>query len=186
VRIAPWLVIVLAPMACAAAIGQPEAEAAPSYTIQTSRGAVARIGGFRPNRDPTIRAAVRRFGRPSARRLTSDNSCRVDWRQLKLRIEFANFGAHGPGQTTCSPSVGKAQSFVARGPRFRTWEGLRPGADSRTVAELHPSADFREGSWWLRTAVSPFGDESEYGVVRALVSRGRVSGLAGWIGAAGE
>jgi hypothetical protein len=36
------------------------------------------------------------------------------------------------------------------------------------------------------TAVSPFGDQSEYPVVNAIVSGGRVTALAGWIGAAGE
>jgi hypothetical protein len=36
------------------------------------------------------------------------------------------------------------------------------------------------------TAISPFGDESEYPVVRALIAGGRVRALAGWIGAAGE
>jgi len=57
---------------------------------------------------------------------------------------------------------------------------------SSRVADLHPSAELRRGTWWLRTAVSPFGDESEYPVVQALVSRGRVQALSGWIGAAGE
>jgi len=60
------------------------------------------------------------------------------------------------------------------------------GHRSETILDRHPYAEFRRGTWWLRTAVSPFGDESEYAVVEALVSRGRVRALRGWIGAAGE
>ena len=58
--------------------------------------------------------------------------------------------------------------------------------DSASILRLHPQAEFRQGSWWLVTAISPFGDESEYPVVRALIAGGRVRALAGWIGAAGE
>jgi hypothetical protein len=103
-----------------------------------------------------------------------------------IRVYFANFGVAGAGQSTCSPAVGLAQSFTVRGRRFRTWKGLRPGARSSSVRERHPSARFRRGSWWLRTAQSRFGDESDYPVVEALVSGGRVRVRRGWTGAAGE
>jgi hypothetical protein len=160
--------------------------AATSYTIRTSGGSVARIGAFRIRRDPTIGAAARVFGQPSSRKLASGNSCLVDWRRLRLRIDFVNLGGYLPGQTTCTSSVGRAQSFTVRGRRFRTWEGLRVGHRSESILDRHPSAEFRHRTWWLRTAVSPFGDQSEYPVVDALVSGGRVRILRGWIGAAGE
>ena len=105
---------------------------------------------------------------------------------MRLRIYFANFGVTPPGETTCSSSVGQAQSFTVRGRRFRTWEGLRVGHRSDSILDRHHSAEFRGGTWWLRTAISPFGDESEYAVVEALVADGRVRILRGWIGAAGE
>jgi len=161
---------------------QAEATAS-SYTIRTSRGFVVRIGAFRTRRDETIAAAERVFGRASSRKLTR-GQCQVDWRGL--RIYFANFGGTRPGQTICSPTVGKAQSFTIRGPRFRTWEGLRVGHRSATVLDRHRAAEFRRGAWWLRTAVSPFGDESEYAVVSALPADGRIRVIKGWIGAAGE
>ncbi len=47
-----------------------------------------------------------------------------------------------------------------------------PGA-ARTppsIPDHHPNAKFTRGSWWLITAISAFGDESEYPVVQALVS----------------
>ena len=169
----------------AAAAAPHSSVAAVDHTIRTSDGYVARIGAFRLRRDPTIGAAARAFGQPSSRKLTI-GGCRVEWRQLRLRIDFANYGGHAPGQTTCSSSVGRAQSFVARGRRFRTWEGVRVGQRSESIVDRHSSAMFRRNSWWLRTAVSPFGDESEYAVVRAITANGRVVALGGWIGAAGE
>jgi hypothetical protein len=47
-------------------------------------------------------------------------------------------------------------------------------------------AERRRHGWWLRSAVSPFGDGSRYAVVRAAVSDRRVSAFSGWIGAAGD
>jgi hypothetical protein len=179
------VVAVLCPPSAGAAAPHGEAAVA-SYTIRTSGGYVARIGAFRTRRDPTIRAATRVFGPPSSRILRGNNACQVDWRRLRLRIYFANFGGTTSGETTCSASVGRAQSFTARGRRFRTWEGLRVGHRSATIIERHPSAEFRQGSWWLRTAISQIGDEHEHAVVSAIVSGGRVRILRGWIGAAGD
>jgi hypothetical protein len=158
---------------------------AATSTIRASTDAVSRIGTFQARKDATVGAAVRAFGAPSSRKLEGEG-CQVDWRRLKLRIYFANFGGFEPGLTTCSPSVGLAQSFTVRGRSFRTWKGLRPGQHSTSVRKRHPSARFRRGSWWLRTAKSRFGSESNYPVVEALVSGGRVRVLRGWIGAAGE
>jgi hypothetical protein len=163
----------------------PADAAAQRFVIRTSDGYVARIGSFRPSRNPTIASAVRTFGAPSSRRLDG-SACSVRWRRLKLKIVFANFGLAPPGQTTCSPSVGRAQSFTARGSRFQTWNGLRPGLPTSSILARHSEAAFRQNAWWLRTAVSPFGDNGEYGVVRALVGSGRVRAITGWIGAAGE
>ncbi len=169
-----------------ALLGAGSAHAASSYTVATSGGSVARIGSFRPGVDPTIGAATRAFGRPSSRTPTGDDVCVVTWRRLRLRVVFASFGAARPGRTTCTSGVGRAQSVTLRGRRFRTWRGLRVGDRSATIPRRHPGARFRQGSWWLRTATSVVGDESEYGVLRAIVSRGRVTALTGWIGAAGD
>jgi hypothetical protein len=162
------------------------AHAQSPFTMRTSDGAVARIGAFHPSRSPTLAAAIRVFGNPTSRRILTNNDCQVDWRRVRLRIQFANFGGHGPGETTCSPSVGRAQAFTVRGSRFRTSAGLRVGDQTTSIRRLYPAAELRDGSWWLITAVSPFGDQSEYPVLRAIVSGGRVRAIAGWIGAAGE
>jgi hypothetical protein len=126
---------VLVAAVAAAVVQAPLAQAQSTFTIRTSQGAVARIGAFHPSRSPTLAAAIRVFGRPSSRRLTTDNSCQVDWRRLRLRIMFANFGGHRPGQTTCTPSVGRAQAFTVARASARP-----PGCAS--VAARPPSSDF--------------------------------------------
>lgn len=158
----------------------------PSFVIRTSQGAVARIGAFHPSRRPTIAAAIRAFGRPTSRRLTNFNECRVEWRRLGLRIDFANLGGPRPGETTCSPAVGQAQTFTARGSRFITSAGLRVGDPSSAIPAIYPLAALTSGTWWLVTAISPFGDQGEYPVIRAIIGGGRVRAIAGFIGAAGE
>jgi hypothetical protein len=157
-----------------------------TFTIRASGGYVTRIGGFRPGTNPTIAAAERVFGPASSRDLGKYNDCRVTWSAFRLRINFANFGGHGPGETTCTASVGRSQSFSVRGSGIRTWKGLRVGQRSKVIRKRHPGAEFRRNTWWLKTAVSPFGDNSEYPVVSAIVARKRVKAIAGWIGAAGE
>ncbi len=160
-----------------------------SFEIRASGGlggSVTRLGAFRVRRDPTIRGAQRVFGRPSSRRLDRSGTCTVAWRRLRLRIYFANFGGTLPGQTTCTSTVGRAQSFVVRGRRFETWRGLRVGDPSREVLDRHPRAQFLQGRWWLTFAESPYGDGGEYPSLYATVSGGRVNALKGWIGAAGE
>lgn len=184
--IAALALSLLAPTAAEAEPAAGGAAVAAPHTIRVSGGYVTRIGAFRPRRDPTIAAAERVFGPASTRRLIGGNGCRVDWKRLKLRIVFANFGGSGPGETTCSAHVGKSQSFTVRGRRFRTWKGLRVRHRSATIPRRHRAAEFRRKSWWLKTAVSPFGDGSEYAVVRAIVADRRVRALKGWIGAAGE
>lgn len=154
-------------------------------TIRTDGRMVTRIGSFRPAADPTIAAAERAFG-PADSRAEVGEGCRVDWRGLRLRMYFANFGGFPPDRTVCHPRVGKAQTFTVRGARLQTWRGLRVGQRSAAVPRRHPAARFREGTWWLQTAVSRFGTSSEYAVLRAGVAGGRVRSLGGWIGAAGE
>jgi len=159
------------------------ATAASGYTIKTNSGSVARIGQFRPSKNPTLSAAQRVFGPASAMKNEYGLSgCRVDWKRLRLRIHFLNLG----GQDACSPVYGFAQSFTVRSSRFRTWGGLRVGNRSSTILDKHPWAEYRDDKWWLTSAVSPFGDGGDYPVVSAITRGGRVRSLSGWIGAAGE
>lgn len=154
-----------------------------ALTIRTADGVVSRIGPYKPRATPSLAAAERAFGRASTSGGDRGEACTARWRKLRLRILFANFG----GQPACS--AGFAQTFTVRGKRFRTWKGLRVGARTSSIRRRHPKAEFRDGSWWLQTAKSPFGGEgedAEYGVVRAIIGGGRVRALSGWIGAAGD
>src|SRR4051794_26167404 len=169
-----------------ALVAPVEAHAARKYTIGTRDGVVSRIGDFRTGRSATIAAAQRVFGKPIYRRLGRYGTCTVRWHRPLLTIQFENFAGRAPGQTTCTPSVGLAQGFIAQGGRFEIWRGLRVGDSRATMLDLHPLAEHRKGGWWLDTAVSPFGDKSEYAVLLARLSAGRVREFRGWIGAAGE
>jgi hypothetical protein len=180
-------------IAAAAAIASSAVPATPAaaYTINVAGGRVggyvSSIGDFRPSGDASIAAAQRVFGSPSSRKLTTDNSCDVRWRRLRLRITFANFGLPGPGQTACSDSASNAQTFRTRGPRFRTWRGLRVGRREESISDRHPTAELRRGTWWLKTSISLYGDDQEFPVVEAIVARtGRIRALRGWIGVAGD
>jgi hypothetical protein len=159
---------------------------ASAYTIDVGRLSVSSIGDFRPSRDPSIPAAERVFGPASSRRETSTSSCLVRWKRLRLEITFTSFDTPGPSR--CRGTIGRAQVFKVRGTRFRTWHGLRVGQRERAVQRRHSGAEFRKGSWWLKTAVSPFGDgDTEYAVLDAKIGpNDRVRVLRGWIGAAGD
>jgi hypothetical protein len=112
----------------------------------------------------------------------------VEWRRLRLRITFDNYGGMRPGQTTCTPSVGLAQGFVARSSRFRTVRDLRIGQPSSSIPVKHPDAEFQPAGFWaLVLATFPFGDNDEPApVLNALVAGSRVIALTGYIGGAGE
>jgi hypothetical protein len=169
-------------------MGPPSASAggAAPLTIETRDYFVSKIGSFRPTRNATVSAATRAFGRPSRRQRTDRTTCRRTWGRLGLRIDFVTFGGVRPGQTACSRGAGQAQSFVARGPRFRTAKGLRVGQASSQIQALYPDAQFRDGSWALVLARFPFGGDELGPVLSAVTSGGQVGALAGYIGAAGE
>src|SRR5688572_27304498 len=94
------------------AVASPAASAAPaSMTIVTRDYYVSRIGTFRPAENPRLSAAIRAFDRPTQVQLKG-GTCQVSWRPLRLKILFENFGGAPARRTTCTPSVGRAQSFV--------------------------------------------------------------------------
>ncbi len=171
---------------CSGSTG-PAAKQSSGITVVTKGAFVSRLGRFKPSENPLLSSAIRAFGRSSQRKVIG-GTCRVRWQSIRLEITFANFGGTRPGQTICTPSVGRAQSFVARGSRFRTVRGLRVGAASSAIQERHADAEFQPAGFWaLVLAVSPFGGSEEPSpVLNAFVSDGRVFALAGFIGGAGE
>lgn len=173
---------------CALVLLAVNATAATAATIRWKDGEVTQIGDLGLSRTPTIQRVSAAFGAPASRRLESRELCVVDWTApLGLRGNFVNLGARRPGQTTCSPTVGKLQSAEVRGRALQTQNGLRVGDTLARLRRLHPAARRHGSQWWLATAPNPFGRPgARMSIVRANVKDGRVSALVLWIGAAGE
>ncbi len=175
--------------ACAALLlGAGASAAAAATSIRWKDGKLTQIGDLSLSSTPTIGRAREAFGAPTSKRLESEVQCVVDWTPIALRAYFVNLGGQQPGQTTCSPSVGKLQSAEIRGRAFQTQNGLRVGDTLARLRKLHPTARRRGASWWLATAPDVFSDRpgARISIVRANVKDGRVSAFVLWIGAAGE
>jgi hypothetical protein len=162
------------------------AQAAP-FTLEasgsnSSRGKVRAIGGFHPQRDPTLGAATSVFGQPSKVSQTSNASCRVLWRSVGVRIAFVNLGGGSP----CDPALTKAQVVRVFDPRWRTGRGLSIGNGLRRLRRLYPGATRHGKSFWLVRAVNIFVGGSPYPVLRATMRNGRVASFALDVGAGGE
>jgi len=181
------LLLALALLAAAAALSPPTAAAgSPTYTIRTSDGFITRIGPMRTSSvdGPTLANASRIFGRPSVVDPVGDGSdaCVVEWRRLRLRATFANFGI----DSACAPRGGRLQAATIRSSRFRTTRGIRVGSRSSAIPERHRGAEFVDGIWWIASATSPYGDNEEFATIAAVVRDGRVRALRLWVGAAGD
>jgi len=170
----------IVPLTLVLTLGLP-AVAPAALRIKPGRLSVKKIGTFKPQRNASLDAATRAFGKPSAVRDDDDNVCNVRWKDIGLKIVFVNLG----GGSACGE--GSAQTFRAEGERFATSQGLRVRGSARAVLNAHPNAERHRSSFWLKTAVSPFGDgDTEYPVLRAEFGAGRVTAFNGFIGAAGE
>jgi len=157
------------------------------YTIRakgsaTGFGKVTAIGAFKPERDPTLGAAIAAFGQPSSIRENGRESCPAGWRSIGLRITFVNLG----GGSACVTSLGRAQSASAFGRVWRTSRGLRIRSSTRKLRRLYPRAPRRGRTYRLVGAKSLFGDGRRYSVLAAKTRAGRVGSFKLFIGAAGE
>jgi hypothetical protein len=177
------LVLALIPLSAPAV-----AEARP-FTIEARGngdgfGRVLAIGDFKPERDPTLGAAIRAFGPAGSTRSPSDASCKVAWPDRGVRILFVNLG----GGSACDPALGKSQEArVAGETRWRTARGLHIGDRVRKLRRLYPGARRHRRSFWLVTGVNLFGvGQRPYPVLAAAVRNGRVASFKLEIGAAGE
>jgi hypothetical protein len=149
---------------------------------QTGLGEVRAIGDFKPARNPTLAAAIRAYGRPTARS-GGGEICRVRWAGLGVRIRFQNLG----GVDSCTPRNGRAQKAVVSGDRpWRTDRGLRLGDSTRRVRQLYPGARRTARGFRLVEAVLPFGSPRRYSVLGARVRAGRAGAFSLFIGAAGD
>ncbi len=166
------LVLVLA---VSAAVAVPSAS---GLTLDPGRYGLTQIGRFHPLSGETLADAVRDFGRPSSRHGFS--GCGIQWSRYKLKIVFANFGG-GVQRCRSAQVLKRADSH-----RWQTNRHLRVGQSLARLHHLYPGAKRHGASFWLRTAVSPFGTGARYAVLAARTHHGHVTGFKGWIGAAGE
>jgi len=165
----------------------PAAQAQTDFTIRakgsaTGLGRVTAIGAFKPERDPTLGAAVAVFGQPSSVRARGQVSCRLGWKPIGLRIVFVNLG----GGSACDPALGRAQSVSAFGRAWRTPRGLRIRSSTRKLRRLYPGAVRRGGTYRLVGGKSIYGDGRRYSVLAAKTRAGRVGSFKLFVGAAGE
>lgn len=160
------------------------ADATAAYTIRANRdGFVKSIGPLRVAQDATLARATDVFGMPTRIAPVGDGSeaCRVQWRALRLRALFANFGI----DSACEPRAGLLQTATIRSREFRTRRDLRVGDRSSSIKRKHPEAEFRDNVWWIRSAFSPAAD-MRIPTIEAIVKGGRVEVLRLWVGAAGD
>jgi hypothetical protein len=123
---------------------------APVYPMITADRDSQRVGSFDVRKDPTLRGAMRAFGRLTSCRLTSSISSVATWDRLGLRISFATFGGIPPGRTACTYRGIHVSWIRASGARWRTGLGLHPGDPVAELRRLYPRARFLRrpiGSW---------------------------------------
>jgi len=148
-------------------------------------GRVLAVGDFRPERDPTLAAAIAAYGDPATTRsVGGDAGCRVAWPDLGVRILFVNLG----GGSACDPPLGKAQEARIHTVRsWRTARGLHVGERRRKLRRLYPRARRHRRSYWLTTGVNLYGvGQRPYPVLSARLRGGRIASFKLEIGAAGE
>ncbi len=147
-------------------------------------GRVLAIGDFKPERNPTLGAAIEAWGRPtSQRRRFGGTACKVTWRGLGVRALFATFG----GGNACEPDAGRVQGARVVAPRrWRTAKGLRLGDPVRALHRLYPSARRVGRSYWLARGLSLIGDPTPYPVLSAATNGGFVVSFKLKIFAAGD
>jgi len=145
-------------------------------------GRVLAIGDFKPDRDPTLGAAIDAYGQPSFRRRLAPEGCRVGWHALGVKVLFANLG----GGNACEEDSGRSQTARAFGARWRTARGLRIGQRLAQLRVLYPTATLHGRAWWLVTAVNRVGDPRRYPVLSATVRERTVRSFSVRIFAAGD
>ena len=178
----------LAALVAASVLVAGVAEASAAYTIRTKNGAITRIGPMKTQGVEAGRVmdATAAFGPATSIAPIGDadsEACRIEWRPLKLRATFANFGGADP----CGAETGRLQQATLRSRRFRTARDLRVGDPSSTIKDKYPNARFERNVWIVMTTRSDVGVEGgRIPTIEAIVKKGRIEILRLWVGAAGD
>jgi hypothetical protein len=168
-------------IACASAV-----RASGGKTVIVVSAKSAKIGTYAPDRNPTLAAAIKAFGRPSScapvRNLSSFAS--VHWRTLGLRMVFGAYAARPAGVTPCEATRAlRLDSAYASGREWETSRSLRGGDSVARLRELYPVAFFRQytrgvqrlSGWWLVVRSSRVPDSHRFPALLARTKSGRVT-----------
>jgi hypothetical protein len=155
--------------------------------VENGPNRIVTVGGFHPDfragdPDPTIAAAVDRFGPPTT--VDRDGAgCRVDWAQIGVTIVFANFGGSDP----CV--AGRAQTIDIRGEAargFHTNRDLYIRSSLDRLKRLYPQQYNGRGEWSLLRQYRPIGTDAPVDLLTAQVTDGKVSSFTLYPYAAGD
>ncbi|MDQ3768230.1 MAG: hypothetical protein M3370_01950 [Actinomycetota bacterium] len=178
-------------VAVAAALALPAAasgELAHKEVKVDQRNRIVTVGGYHPdlrapNPDPSIGAALGRFGEPSRTRVPDPTTCEIGWSQHGLTIFFANFGGGDP----CV--LGRAQVIVLRGQAARGWHtnrGLYIRGRQSIMRREYRVLEHGSGLFSLQRTRARFGTQTFHDVLTARITDGRVNSLGLFPLAAGD
>jgi hypothetical protein len=172
----------------AAALALParaSAELAHKQITVDERNRIVTVGGYQPdlralNPDPSIGAALARFGQQSRVRVPDSSTCEVGWSQHGLTIFFVNLGGGDP----CVQ--GRAQVIVLHGDAARGWHTNRDlyTRGRRSVMQREYRAVDRGRSLFSLQRTSRFGLLDD--VLTAQLTDNRASSLRIFPRAGGE
>jgi hypothetical protein len=144
------LTLVLSPVIGAAA-------GADSHRIRTS-ATFQHLGGWKIERDPTLRGAIRALGRPtSCRVLDGPDHAVAVWRPLGAAVELRTYGSLRDGETGCTaPGHIQVDHVRVTGRGWLTSLGLRVGDSTAKLRHLYPKARVKKlgalpRAYWLVT-----------------------------------
>lgn len=153
--------------------------------IQLDEGRVVRLGDLNPLEDSPVQALAE-LGTPTGISNYPDDLCRIDWGDLGLTINFANFGGSDP----CGPE-GRIGSFdllgsTAHQAGWHTDAGARTGMSNAELDALYPGARHDGRELILLEVPSPIGTSGTVPIATAYMVHGRALAFRFWVGAAGE
>jgi hypothetical protein len=165
-------------------------------TIAVADGEAVALGGF-PVQEGNLPDAVEFFGSPSTYG-PDGNVCPAEWRDLGMRLDFANLGGLDPCGLDGRVGVATLQGLEARGAGWKTQEGARVDISEDALRKLYPDMtqaeeeavfipEAPEGELFtLIEAPSEVGVEELTPILSARIFGGRVVGFELQVGAAGE
>jgi hypothetical protein len=127
-----------------------------SHVIRTS-ATIQHLGGWRIERDPTLRGATRALGAPtSCRVLDGPDHAVAVWRPLGVTVELRTYGSLRAGETGCTaPGHIQVDHVRVTSRSWLTSLGLRVGDSTQKLRRLYPTARLKHGPWprayWLVT-----------------------------------